>query len=88
MVNCELCNLEKKTKWFYEDKYFIICNCETCKVPMIVSKRHTAELTQEEIIDLIWILSMLTDTIIGTTHGNKLDQNRRKIKDHWHAHIR
>ena len=86
---CELCNLEKKTTWHYEDKYFVICDCETCKVPMIVSKRHTIELNQEELIDLIVIISgvRIVDGFTNKLKG-ELDQNKRKIPDHWHCHIR
>lgn len=81
---CELCNLEKKTEWYYEDDYFIVCDCETCKVPMIVSKRHTLILNQEEIIDLMFLLPKF----LPDWKNKTLDQRRRKVPDHWHCHIR
>ncbi len=85
---CELCNLEKKTYWYYEDDYFVVCDCETCKTPMIVSKRHTIELNQEEMIDLMWILAKRFNVFHNMVVKGILDQKRRKIPDHWHAHIR
>ena len=84
---CELCNLEKKTEWYFDDDYFIICECETCHVPMIVSKRHTIDLNQRELIDLIWIFIKE----VGKDHKLdllSLDQKNRKIPDHWHIHLR
>lgn len=84
---CELCNLEKKTHWYFETDYFIGCDCDTCKVPMIVSKRHTTELNQEELIDLMWILAKRFNVFHQVVKG-ELDQRRRKIYNHWHAHIR
>ncbi len=94
-MTCELCNLEKKTKWYYESDYFIVCDCAFCKVPMIVSKRHTIELNQEEMIDLMWIISYVLEHMLPEGEGKihfmlatKLDQRRRKVLDHWHVHIR
>jgi len=88
-MSCELCNLEKKTKWYYEDERFVVCDCETCKVPMIVLKRHSTELNQEELIDLMWILTNAIPKYDSRgLLAVRLDQNRRKISDHWHAHIR
>ena len=87
-MSCPLCNLEIRTKLYVQSKYFIVVNCDTCEggdeVPLIVCKRHTTELNQEEMIDLMWILHYIwMDGIRGG-----LDQERRKIPDHWHAHIR
>ncbi len=86
---CELCNLEQRTKWYYEDDYFIVCDCSTCNVPMIVLKRHSLELNQEELIDLMVVISgvRIVEGLDIKLKG-KLDQNRRKVPDHWHAHIR
>ena len=86
-MTCELCNLEKRTKWYYEDKYFVVCECETCKTPMIVLRRHDTKLNQEEMIDLMWIIKTQFNVFHQVVRG-ELDQNRRKVPDHWHAHIR
>lgn len=78
---CELCNLEKKTEWYYEDDYFIVCDCETCKVPMIVLKRHDTILFPSE--------KQIFYTLVNKFgQGKVLDENRRKILDHFHAHLR
>lgn len=82
---CELCNLEKKTIWYYEDDYFIVCDCKDCNIPMIVLKRHAVRLNQEEMIDLMWLLCFQFQP--GGMPKHKLVQKRSKIKNHWHAHI-
>lgn len=78
---CELCNLEKRTKWYYEDDEFIICDCETCKVPMVVSKKHTDSVTR-----------VTEGFIYGLVKGVFKKKLRfritpRKIFDHFHWHI-
>lgn len=81
---CDLCELKIVTKAYVRSKHFIVLDCKNCKVPMIVIKRHTTELNQEELIDLMWILHYLwEDGIKG-----ELDQERRAVPGHWHAHIR
>jgi len=80
-MSCELCNLEKKTKWYHEDNEFIICDCLTCKIPMIVYRKHTMTIPTTS---LRWALCL-----IGSLFGvrAKLRLKQRKISDHWHAHI-
>ncbi len=85
---CDLCNLKKITEWYYEDDYFIVCDCKDCKTPMIVSKRHTMKLNQKELIDLMWIITNhLGGIFMNRVLEGTLIQNQRKIKDHWHIHI-
>lgn len=80
---CELCNLERNSMWYYEDEDFIICNCITCKIPMIVTKDHDripgGEITKAYIKGLVK----------GVFHGKNFHfrKEQRKIKDHWHWHI-
>ena len=78
---CELCNLKKRTEWYYEDDEFIICDCETCKIPMIVSKEHTDSVTK-----------VTEGFIYGLVKGVFKKKFRfritpRKIIDHFHWHI-
>ncbi len=89
-MTCELCEKKHKTKWYYEDDYFYVCNCDTCNVPMIVAKRHTMKLNQEELIDIGWVLlhTFSSAWFSKDPLTIKLDQNQRKIKDHWHAHLK
>lgn len=80
---CELCNLEEKTKWYYQDKDFIICNCKTCKIPMIVSRDHG------QVGDSERNEAYFTGLVKGVFHGKDFSfrKEQRKIKDHWHWHI-
>lgn len=78
---CELCNLEKKTKWYYEDRYFIICDCLTCEIPMIVIKSHQSE---TPLSIKAWYVNIIKTVFKKNFHFRK---EMRKIKDHWHWHI-
>lgn len=78
---CELCNLEKKTKWYYEDEYFIICDCETCKIPMILPKDHADDATRV----VKWYIQGLVMGIFKKKFHFR--EEPRRIKDHWHWHI-
>ena len=78
---CELCNLEKKTKWYYEDKDFIICDCETCKIPMVVPKEHADAATS---LTKVYIAGLVTGVFKKSFHFRT---EPRKVKDHWHWHI-
>ncbi len=80
-MKCDLCNLKKKTAWFYEDELFVVCRCITCNVPMIVLRRHDTELTPEESKRLIKLLTRFAER-------QRISFVRRSIKDHWHMHIR
>ena len=65
---CELCNLEKRTEWSYEDNYLIVCKCEICKILRIIDKKHTIELNLEILSiskDQIYVLSNLIKKIIS-----------------------
>jgi len=81
MENCELCKLEKKTKWHFEDDFFVLLDCDTCKVPMLVLRRHDTKLTKDEkeILDfLVWKYNNL----------GKPDYVMRSIPQHFHLHFR
>ena len=79
---CELCNLEKKTNWYYEDEEFIICECETCRIPMIISKEHAGEVTR-------LTESYIRGLVKGVFDGKKFHfrKSQRIVFFHWHWHI-
>ncbi len=79
-MTCDLCNLEKKTKWYYEDDFFIVCDCKKCHVPMIVLKRHDTELILNESKRLIELLMRFAE-------GKRIRFKRRSIPSHFHLHI-
>lgn len=77
---CPLCNLERRTYWYYEDKIIVICDCETCKVPMVVLRRHTLTPTRKEMEHLI--------RVVGNEFGVYSFRTRcSTVHDHFHYHI-
>lgn len=99
---CELCNLERNSMWYYEDEDFIICNCTTCKIPMIVSKDHDYDISGATIeayikgmvSNVFHIGGVETEAYIkgivkGVFHGKNFSfrKEQRKVKNHFHWHI-
>lgn len=80
-MKCDLCNLKRRTHWYYEDEYFVVCDCIKCNVKMIVLKRHDIELTPDESKRLINLLTKFAER-------KRVSFVRRSIHDHWHMHIR
>jgi len=79
-MDCPLCNLEKKTHWYFENDKYIICDCLTCKVPMFVWKDHDIFPTVQERIE------MCSD---GKRRFPDKEPRllRRQIPDHFHFHM-
>ena len=77
---CALCDLEKKTKWHYEDDQIIICDCMTCNIPMVVLRRHTMTPTCGEIEHMKTISRQMFGDIMFRV-------NQRRIHDHLHWHL-
>jgi len=89
MKDCELCSLEKLTKWYYEDECFVVCECKTCGVPQVVTKQHTMNPGIPVRLDMKKQLSKVAkDFYAGASFY--IDKNQNKIKDHmhWHARVR
>lgn len=82
--HCDLCVLERCTRWYWESKYFVVLDCRTCGVPMVVLKRHSLDLTEDEQVELDSIAQEMPDLQMGnfTFRGTM-----RKIPDHWHQHL-
>lgn len=81
MTKCDLCILEKKTKWYYEDERVVVCDCLSCKVPMIVLREHTVRVTPETIAYLVKIAQQVFGENI------ELRTQQRTVLDHLHWHI-
>jgi len=83
-VNCSLCRLwhdrEIATKVYYEDDVIIIVDCLTCKIPMVVIKRHAGNVTEEE-------KDYIDDVVRRKWPGSKLRCTPRQIPDHFHCHV-
>jgi len=77
---CPLCRLKELTHWYsYTDEY-VICDCEKCKVPMLVWRKHIfpGEDKQKE----------LEKIAIEMFPERTIDRKRRAIPEHYHFHLR
>lgn len=80
-MSCPLCTPEKKTQWYdINSEYWYFFDCDSCKVPMAVLKRHSMDITDQEKQELYRII----ETFFPGCH---LRTRQRKIKDHLHYHI-
>jgi len=89
---CPLCDIFKEskvnTKLYWpesEDKIasseFVIIECKTCKIPMVVYNEHVTSITREAFGRILYRTRM----IFG--RGITLRLKRRTIRDHYHAHV-
>ena len=89
---CELCGLTKKTNWYYDSNEFIVCDCLTCRTPMIVRRQHGMPKKGNCIKDQrMWTaIGMVAKSICRDVFKEKFAgfrKEQRKVKDHWHWHI-
>lgn len=86
MKNCELCNILNNicTKVYKKcldiDDPFIIVNCKTCKVPMVVFINHK----EPKINAFKYSISVVREMF----PNKKIDLTRKKTCRHPHFHIR
>jgi len=81
MKECDLCILDQKTRWYYEDDLIVICDCLSCRVPMIVLRKHTVRITPK----IIYHLVDVSQRVFGK--NIELRTQQRNIPDHLHWHI-
>lgn len=79
-MNCPLCNLEMKTRWWYEDELWILCECLTCKVPMFVFKKHEQPTEQQVARAVLMAMARYPGKIV--------DHRMRAVPNHYHFHVR
>lgn len=82
---CQLCTAERVTRWHYEDAEVWIADCVVCLTPMIVWRTHGLpdEAGERRFLDLLE--DVARDRY---PQGYRIDGERRRIPDHWHAHAR
>lgn len=90
--NCPLCRIfthkEVVTKLYWPntieevpDSEFVIVDCKSCNIPMVVLGEHVTSLNKE-----CWgRILYRTKNIFGK--NIILRTKTRTIRDHWHAHI-
>ena len=86
-MNCELCILDRITNVYFDNRFLIIMDCDSCLVPMVVWREHTMEIPEpdEEIME------SLLKLCARNFYGNQdffIDKNQRAIPDHLHWHAR
>ena len=79
---CPLCkdNFKRVTFWYYENQYFVICDCIACKVPMYVWRSHNFP-SREQARQMI-------DDAECRFPGKTIDVSRRQVPNHFHFHVR
>ena len=94
IYGCPLCEIfihpEESicTRIFYTDSEnvtesdFIILDCKTCKVPMVVVRDHTEQISKE-----LWGRILYSSRKTFNNPKIKLRCTPRTIKDHFHCHI-
>jgi len=84
-MNCELCKLARGnviTRKYGETDAVIVVDCETCHVPLVVWKLHTAELSASQLVTF----KVHARKILGNDYVFK--HGPRRIKDHYHEHYK
>ncbi len=82
---CDLCAAARLTTWHHEDGVCWIADCEICAVPMVVWRSHGTAPSPD---DLTHMIAML-ERVAGARFAEFwVDDHRRNIPDHWHAHAR
>jgi len=89
-VDCDLCLLKRRTNVYIDNEYFIIMDCDSCFVPMIVWKEHTMDVPEpdEQMMKafLIEVSNQFYESWDGK--GYFIDKNQRAVLDHLHWHAR
>jgi hypothetical protein len=80
-----LCEAAHLTPWYYEDELCWIAECELCATPMVVWRQHVVEPPPEMVAYLHARLREVAADHFGEIW---IDDNRRSIPDHYHAHGR
>lgn len=64
-----------------KDSEFVILNCDTCKLPMVIHKDHVTSITRESWGRLLYICKKTFGSRIKIRNSPKI------ISDHFHCHI-
>jgi len=79
---CDLCNLKHKTKWYYADDKWIICDCAPHHMPMIVYREHK-RFEEIETKELQYIIIKVMELF----NGVRFKINQKENQNHFHWHI-
>ncbi len=87
--NCELCQdpLPIIKKLYDESDRWIVLDCDSCEVPMIVWKQHTMKINQVIGEEMEKALTRAADEHFGDVEYF-IDRYQRSVSDHLHWHAR
>ena len=83
---CLLCQAERLTQWYHDDAVCWIADCEICSVPMVVWRHHGTDPPADQLAHMHDQLAQVAKEQLTVAHY--IDDNMRKIPDHYHAHAR
>lgn len=75
----------KKLKIYYEDWQFVLVDCVTCKVPILILKNHVAA---DKEIDKIKVAGIFASVIKVDAAVMVIDYDLKENPKHWHCHYR
>jgi len=86
-MSCPLCEMKRIDKLYYEDDFIWILDCNICRIPMAVLKRHTTEPTPFEAGWMEGHLRKVGEQVLGKGKF-RIDRKMRKLPSHLHWHAR
>ena len=88
-MSCDLCRnpLPVIKKLYDETDEWIILDCMTCEVPMIVWKDHTMSIPEPDVNIMEIFLTECAEQFYGDTPFF-IDKKQRTVLDHLHLHAR
>lgn len=91
-IECELCKLVQKTKWYYSSDEFAIVDCINCKIPMAVTYKHISPHARDLVVNQLRIemedkLEYIA-RIYYKTRAFYIDKEQYHNKTHLHWHAR
>ena len=86
-MKCDLCLLQRKRNVYIDNEYFIIMDCDSCLVPMVVWKEHTMDVPEpDEQMMKAFLIEVANQFYEGRDYF--IDKNQRDVLDHIHWHAR
>lgn len=86
-MTCPLCTAAPLTPRVHQDDLCWVADCEQCQVPMVVWSTHGSEPPPAERARMLEALDRVAVGRFGPG-GFGVDELRRTIPAHWHAHAR
>ena len=86
-MSCSLCTLKIKKYIYEENDKFIIIDCMSCLVPMIVWREHTMTISEEDTKLMERHLNFVGIDKFGIDKF-EITKDQRAVLDHLHWHAR